>query len=140
MLNQDKTYTINDFGDQTTITQAIGPGGTIVIHVPKRSGRQHWNNGSFGYRIVGHYAVAQPVDDTVIATDKKIHINQTITKADGSTYHIIKDLDQPWTETLLGSKPNNEVPEITLSADVYADSHQIPQDVDPSKLVNFFGF
>lgn len=54
VLNQDKTYTINDFGDQTTITQAVGPGGTIVIHVPKRSGRQHWNNGSFGYRIVGH--------------------------------------------------------------------------------------
>lgn len=140
VLNQDKTYTINDFGDQTTIKQVDGRGGTIVIHVPKGSGRQNWNNGAFGYRIVGHYAVAQPVDDTVIKADKTIHIDQTITKADGSTYHIIKDLDQPWTETLLGSKSNNEVPKITLSADVYARSHQIPQDVDPSRPVNFFGF
>lgn len=88
VLNQDKTYTINDFGDQTTITQAVGPGGTIVIHVPKRSGRQHWNNGSFGYRIVGHYAVAQSVDDTVIKTDKTIHIDQTIIKADGFLLEI----------------------------------------------------
>ena len=140
VLNQDKTYTINDFGDETTITQDGGPGGTIVIHVPRGSGRQHWNNGPFGYRIVGHYAVAQPVDDTVIMADKKINIDQTITKADGSTYHINKDLDQRWTETLLGSKSNNEVPKITLSADVYAQSHQIPQDVDPSRPVNFFGF
>lgn len=88
VLNQDKTYTINDFGDQTTITQAVGPGGTIVIHVPKRSGRQHWNNGSFGYRIVGHYAVAQSVDDTVIKADKTIHIDQTIIKADGFLLEI----------------------------------------------------
>ncbi|RVU69956.1 LPXTG cell wall anchor domain-containing protein [Lactobacillus xujianguonis] len=140
VLNQDRTYTVNNFGDHTTITQIGGRGGDIVIHVPKGSGRQNWNNGSSGYKIVGHYAVSQPVEDTAIKADKTIHIDQTITKADGSTYHIIKDLDQPWTETLLGSHSNNEVPEITLSADVYAGSHQIPQDVDPSKPINIFGF
>ena len=56
--------------------------------MPKRSGRQHWNNGSFGYRIVGHYAVAQSVDDTVIKADKTIHIDQTIIKADGFLLEI----------------------------------------------------
>ena len=35
VLNQDKTYTINDFGDQTTITQAVGPGGTICYSCAK---------------------------------------------------------------------------------------------------------
>ncbi|RVU72362.1 hypothetical protein EJK20_10270 [Lactobacillus xujianguonis] len=137
VLNRDKTNNINNFGDQTTITQVGGRGSNIIIHVPKGSGNRRF--AARGYMIVGHYETDQPVNDTVIQANTPIHIDQTITKGDGQTYHLIKDL-QPWTETLLGSKSDDKSSIVIYSGVYNNDTHSISQDVDPSRPINTFGF
>lgn len=81
VLNTEATNKLNAFDDQTTINQ---DGNKIIITVPKGSGKQHWNDGGQGYRIVGRYNIAMPENSTTLTADSPITIDQ---KLDDSGAH-----------------------------------------------------
>lgn len=79
VLDHAATMQLNNFGDQTTITQA---GNNIIITVPKGSGTQGWNSGP-AYQLVGSYNIAMPETATTYTADAPITIVQKLND-DGS--------------------------------------------------------
>ena len=137
VLNADRTAIVNDFkrnGDQTTITQNGGKGGNIVINVPKGSGRQCYEEAP-GYLLVGHYENAQA--GNTHANDK-ITIHQLVTRNDGSTYYIDRELD-PWSENITTDK-GDELSDINIGINGYSPNKVIPTTVDQKRPINSFYF
>lgn len=138
-LDATRTATANGFTDGTTITQPDGAGGNIIITVPKGSGSQSYQSMP-AYRIVGYYAIDQPTSDTTVTADGDITIDQTVTRADGTTYHLTSSLS-PWTDTLAGSESSStKEPKVSTSAATYNSSNTIISTVDESQPIAYFGF
>ena len=138
VLNEDRTAKANNFdrqGDTTTIKQIGGKGGDIIITAPKGSGRQNWERTS-GYRFVGHY---ETNETGVTSATRKITIEQTVTRYDGSTYTIKKTLDQPWSENV-GTMDANQMSAIQIGITGYSNSGELSQGMDPTRPINIFTF
>ncbi|MEY8441030.1 MBG domain-containing protein [Lactobacillaceae bacterium 24-114] len=75
VLDQSATMALNNFGDQTTVTQS---GNNIIINVPKGSGKQGYNSPSTGYQIVGTYNIPMPSTATTLTADAPITIVQNL--------------------------------------------------------------
>lgn len=138
VLNTDQTAIVNDFkrkGDQTTITQSGGKGGNIVIDVPKGSGRQGHEFGIPAYRLVGHYENTQA--GTTYANGK-ITIHQLVTRDNGSTYYINRELD-PWSENITSGNADS-LSDINIGIVGYSPKNVIPTTVDQTRPINSFYF
>lgn len=138
-LNSAQTATVNSFTDGTTITQPGGSGTNIIITVPKGAGRQAYQGNGHGYQLVGSYQIEQPKEDLTVTAADKITIDQTVTKADGSTYHIVKQVG-PWTDQIKGANSEAIIPKVVISGLTYASSQQIPMNSEANKPVLYFGF
>lgn len=137
VLNTDQTAIVNDFkrnGDQTTITQIGGKGGNIVINAPKGSGRQYADYVP-AYRLVGHYENTQPGNTHA---NGKITIHQLVTRDDGSTYYIDRELD-PWSENITSGKADS-LSDINIGIIGYSPRNVIPTTVDQTRPINSFYF
>ena len=137
VLNTDQTAIVNDFkrnGDQTTITQIGGKGGNIVINAPKGSGRQHADYVP-AYRLVGHYENTQA---GTTQANGKITIHQLVTRDDGSTYYIDRELD-PWSENITSGK-GDSLSDISVGIIGYSPKNVIPTTVDQKRPINSFYF
>lgn len=138
VLNANQTAIVNDFkrsGDQTTITQIGGKGGTIIIDVPKGSGRQGHEFGVPAYRLVGHYENTQA---GTTHANGKITIHQLVTRDDGSTYYIDRELDS-WSEKITSGK-GDSLSDISVGIIGYSPKNVIPTTVDQKRPINSFYF
>lgn len=107
VLNHDATITLNTFGDNTTVEQ---DGNNIIITVPKGSGKQNWNDGGQGYRLVGHYNIQMPETATTYTADAPITIVQ---KLDESGTHKKTYTGKKVSDEFYGAHdaiPEGEVP------------------------------
>ena len=137
VLNTDQTAIVNDFkrnGDQTTITQIGGKGGNIVINAPKGSGRQYADYVP-AYRLVGHYENTQA---GTTQANGKITIHQLVTRDDGSTYYIDRELDR-WSENITSGKADS-LSDINIGIIGYSPRNVIPTTVDQTRPINSFYF
>lgn len=137
VLNADQTAIVNNFkrsGDQTTITQIGGKGGNIVIDVPKGSGRQYADYVP-AYRLVGHYENTQA---GTTQANGKITIHQLVTRDDGSTYYINRELD-PWNEKITSGNADS-LSDINIGIVGYSPKNVIPTTVDQTRPINSFYF
>ena len=137
VLNTDQTAIVNDFkrnGDQTTITQIGGKGGNIVINAPKGSGRQYADDVP-AYRLVGHYENTQA---GTTQANGKITIHQLVTRDDGSTYYIDRELDR-WSENITSGKADS-LSDINIGIIGYSPRNVIPTTVDQTRPINSFYF
>ena len=148
VLNQELTNqaNVNDKGAFPDITQPGGKGNAIIINIPKGQGVRGWAD--LPYMLVGHYDIATPTKDTVLTATDQITVDQTVTKADGSTYQLIKKVG-PWSETLLGISPDTDtgiIAKPNTAAQGYQElnsgetSSQLPLAADSSKPLAYFSF
>ena len=138
VLNTDRTAIVNNFkrnGDQTTITQIGGKGGNIVINAPKGSGRQGYEDQVPAYRLVGHY---ENTEAGTTHANGKITIHQLVTRDDGSTYYIDRELD-PWSENITSGK-GDSLSDISVGIMGYSPKNIIPTTVDQKRPINSFYF
>ena len=128
-LDEALTKTINNFDDETTITQPTGASGDIIITVPKGSGNQGYQSRP-PYKLAGSF-----VDPTTTA-------NQTLTAAGVAT--VVQQVDEtgttltfksknPWQETLLGTASTADLKlEVAAHGNSLQNGDKLILDDDPT--------